>query len=86
MPLRELSTMFSYRFLFGPTVVPYFPRNKGFIYLLHFYVSVYSGLSHVCCSFALVSLIGFCSVFLAYLFIFQISSNPVFGTLIRTLC
>ena len=41
MPLRELSTMFLCRGLFGPTVVPFFPCNKGFIYLLHFHVSVY---------------------------------------------
>ena len=34
--------MFSCRRLFGPTVVPYFPCNKRFIYLLHFYVSVFS--------------------------------------------
>ena len=34
--------MFSCRRLFGLTVVPYFPCNKRFIYLLHFYVSVFS--------------------------------------------
>ena len=34
--------MFSCRLLLGPTVVPYFLCNKGFICLLHFYVSLYS--------------------------------------------
>ena len=34
--------MFSCRPLFGLTVVLYFPCNKRFIYLLHFYVFVYS--------------------------------------------
>ena len=33
--------MFSCRLLLGPTVVPYFLCNKGFICLLHFYVSLY---------------------------------------------
>ena len=34
--LRELSTMFSRRRLFGLTVALYFPCYKRFIYLLHF--------------------------------------------------
>ena len=40
-PLRELSTMFSCRRLFGLTVALYFPCDKRFIYLLHFYVRLF---------------------------------------------
>lgn len=75
MPLRELSSMFSYRFLFGPTVVPYFPRNKGFIYLLHFYVSVYSCLSprllFVCLGFSYWFLLSISRLFIHFPDIFQ---------------
>ena len=53
-------------------MVPYFPRNKGFIYLLHFYVSIYS-CPHVCCSFALVSwfLLSISRLFIHFPDIFQ---------------
>ena len=75
MPLRELSTMFSYRFLFGPTMVPYFPRNKGFIYFLHFYVSVYSCLSprlfFVCLGFSYWFLLSISCLFIHFPDIFQ---------------
>lgn len=75
MPLRVMSSMFSYRFLFGPTVVPYFPRNKGFIYLLHFYVSVYSCLSprllFVCLGFSYWFLLSISRLFIHFPDIFQ---------------
>ena len=37
----HLSTKFSCRLLFGPTLVPYFACNEGFIYWLLSYVCVF---------------------------------------------
>ena len=61
-----MSTKFSCRLLFGPTVVPYFACNEGFIYLLLSYVYIFFcyflPLLFVCHCFCY----WFFSVFLAY--------------------
>ena len=59
------------RFLFGPTVVPYSACNEGFIYWLLSYVYVFFPvISPLCCLFAIVSVIVFFSVLLAYFCVF----------------
>ena len=86
----HLATKFSCRLLFGPTVVPYFACNEGFIYWLLSYACVFffPAISPVCCLFAIVSGIGFSQYFSPFCCFLDIFPCDVwdFETLIRTLC